>query len=67
MKRKKDGKKQHFAAGQAVAETVDTFHRGITGNEPVVLIVFYAEVQVCLSLYIRSAKFGSHWPDTIVT
>src|SRR5215472_18851253 len=42
LERKEDGKKQHFAAGQAVSETVNTFHRGIAGNEPVVLIVFYA-------------------------
>jgi quercetin dioxygenase-like cupin family protein len=42
LERKKDGKKQHFTAGQAVPETVDTFHRGITGDEPVVLIMFYA-------------------------
>jgi quercetin dioxygenase-like cupin family protein len=42
VERKKDGKKQHCAAGQAVSETVDTLHRGIAGNEPVVLIVFYA-------------------------
>ena len=42
LERKKDGKKQHFSAGQAVSETVDTFHRGVAGNEPVVLIVFYA-------------------------
>lgn len=42
LERKKDGKKQHFVAGQAVSETVDTFHRGVAGNEPVVLIVFYA-------------------------
>jgi quercetin dioxygenase-like cupin family protein len=42
VERKKDGKKQHFAAGQAVSETVDTFHRGVAGNESVVLIVFYA-------------------------
>jgi quercetin dioxygenase-like cupin family protein len=42
LERKRDGKKQRFVAGQAVAETVDTFHRGIAGNEPVVLIVFYA-------------------------
>jgi quercetin dioxygenase-like cupin family protein len=42
VERKKDGKKQHFVAGQAVSETVDTFHRGVAGNEPVVLIVFYA-------------------------
>lgn len=42
LERKRDGKKQHFASGQAVSETVDTFHRGVAGNEPVVLIVFYA-------------------------
>lgn len=42
LERKKDGKKQHFTAGQAVPETVDTFHRGEAGSEPVVLIVFYA-------------------------
>ena len=42
LERKKDGKKRHFGAGEAVSETVDTFHRGVTGNEPVVLIVFYA-------------------------
>ena len=42
VERKKDGQKQRFTAGQAVSETVDTCHRGVTGNEPVVLIVFYA-------------------------
>ena len=42
LERKKDGKKQRFTAGQAVSETVDTFHRGVAGNELVVLIVFYA-------------------------
>jgi quercetin dioxygenase-like cupin family protein len=42
LERKEDGKKQHFAAGQAVSDTVDTFHRGVPGDEPVVLIVFYA-------------------------
>jgi quercetin dioxygenase-like cupin family protein len=39
---KKDGTKQHFVAGQALAETVDSIHRGVTGAEPVVLIVFYS-------------------------
>jgi hypothetical protein len=38
---KKDGTKQHFVAGQAVTETVNSVHRGITGAEPTVLIVFY--------------------------
>jgi quercetin dioxygenase-like cupin family protein len=42
IERKQDGKKQQFLAGQAIAETVDTLHRGVAGNEPVVLIVFYA-------------------------
>lgn len=42
IERKKDGKKRQFTAGQAVSETVDTFHRGVAGNEPIVLIVFYA-------------------------
>jgi hypothetical protein len=42
LERKKDGRKQHFVAGHALSETVDTFHRGVAGNEPVVLIVFYA-------------------------
>jgi quercetin dioxygenase-like cupin family protein len=40
---KQDGSaKQHFTAGQAVPETVDTVHRGITGDKPVELVVFYA-------------------------
>jgi quercetin dioxygenase-like cupin family protein len=42
LERKKDGKKRYFAAGQAVSETVDTLHRGEAGNEPVILIAFYA-------------------------
>ena len=42
LERKRDGKRQRFTAGQAVSETVDTFHRGVAGSEPLVLIVFYA-------------------------
>ena len=42
LERKKDGEKQRFTAGQGVAETVVTFHSGIAGEGPVVLIVFYA-------------------------
>lgn len=38
-------KKRHFVAGQVVPETVNTLHRGITGDQPVVLIVFYAGVK----------------------
>ena len=40
---KEDGKKKQFVAGQAVTETVDSIHRGITGPDPAVLIVFYAD------------------------
>jgi quercetin dioxygenase-like cupin family protein len=39
---KKDATKKHFKAGDAIAETVDTLHRGMSGDEPTVLIVFYA-------------------------
>ena len=38
---KKDGTKKHFVAGQAITETVNSVHRGITGAETTVLIVFY--------------------------
>jgi quercetin dioxygenase-like cupin family protein len=38
---REDGTKGHFVAGQAVTETVNSVHRGITGAEPTVLIVFY--------------------------
>jgi hypothetical protein len=31
-----------FHAGEALAETLQTTHRGFTTNEPVQLIVFYA-------------------------
>lgn len=34
----------HFVAGQALPETVDTAHRGVTGDKPVELIVFYPGV-----------------------
>ena len=44
LEREKDGKKQLFSAGQALSETVDTLHRGLTGDEPVVLVVFYAGI-----------------------
>jgi quercetin dioxygenase-like cupin family protein len=42
LEREKDGKKHHFSAGEALSETVDTLHRGEAGNEPLILIVFYA-------------------------
>jgi monofunctional chorismate mutase len=36
------GKQRHFLAGEAVPETVNTVHRGVAGDQPVVLLVFYA-------------------------
>jgi quercetin dioxygenase-like cupin family protein len=38
----KEGATRHFRAGQVVPETVNTVHRGVTGAEPAVIIVFYA-------------------------
>jgi quercetin dioxygenase-like cupin family protein len=38
---REDGTKEHFVAGQAVTETVNSVHRGITSAERTVLIVFY--------------------------
>ena len=38
----RSGSKKHFVAGQAISETVNRIHRGVTGEAPVVLIVFYA-------------------------
>src|SRR5262249_23757533 len=40
---KEDGTKKHFIAGQALSETVDSIHRGMTSVGPVVLTVFFAE------------------------
>ena len=39
---KRDGEKKIVRAGQAVAETMNTVHRGVTGATPVVLLAFYA-------------------------
>ena len=39
---KASGKKQSFKAGEAFTESVDDVHRGISGNEPTVLIITYA-------------------------
>lgn len=39
---RKDGIKKRFVAGQALTETVDRIHRGVTGETPVILVVFYA-------------------------
>lgn len=40
--KKDDGKRLHLTAGQVAVELVNAVHRGETGNEPVVLLVFYA-------------------------
>ena len=39
---KENGAKRHFTEGQAFNETVGSVHRGVTSDEPAVLIVFYA-------------------------
>ena len=39
---KRDGTTKHFVAGEAIAETVNSVHRGVTGEAGAVLIVFYA-------------------------
>ena len=38
-------KKRQFVAGEVVPETVNTLRRGITGEQAVVLIAFYAGVK----------------------
>ena len=45
LEKKEDGKRQHFSAGQVVPEMVDALHRGVTGDAPVTLIVFYAGIE----------------------
>jgi quercetin dioxygenase-like cupin family protein len=42
VEKRENGKRKIVHAGQALAETVQTVHRGYSQNEPVELIVFYA-------------------------
>ena len=42
IEKKDSGERTILHAGQAVAETVQTTHRGFTTDEPVELVVFYA-------------------------
>jgi quercetin dioxygenase-like cupin family protein len=42
LEKRDTGERTILRAGQAVAETVQTTHRGFTTDEPVELIVFYA-------------------------
>jgi quercetin dioxygenase-like cupin family protein len=39
---KEDGTSRRFKSGEVIAELVDGVHRGVAGDDPVVLIVFYA-------------------------
>jgi quercetin dioxygenase-like cupin family protein len=39
---RKDGTKASFKTGQAISESVNVVHRGTSGDDPTVLIVFYA-------------------------
>jgi quercetin dioxygenase-like cupin family protein len=39
------GARRRMLAGEAFAETVQTEHRGVAGDQPAVVIVFYAGVQ----------------------
>jgi quercetin dioxygenase-like cupin family protein len=52
VEKRDTGERTILQAGQAVAETVQTTHRGFTTDEPVELIVFYAG-QVGLPLTIN--------------
>jgi quercetin dioxygenase-like cupin family protein len=42
LEKRATGERMIVHAGQALAETVQTTHRGFTTNEPVELVVFYA-------------------------
>jgi hypothetical protein len=42
LSKKKGGPSRRFKTDEVIAELVDGVHRGITGDDPVVLIVFYA-------------------------
>src|SRR5215831_18567403 len=42
LEKEKGGNRKHFVAGQALTETVNRVHRGMTGKAPAVLFVFYA-------------------------
>ena len=42
VEKKENGQKKILTPGQVLPEMVDALHRGTTGDQPVVLIVFYA-------------------------
>jgi quercetin dioxygenase-like cupin family protein len=45
VEKKENGEKKLLTVGQVLPEMVDALHRGTTGDEPVVLIVFYAGIK----------------------
>lgn len=44
VEKQADGSRRTLRTGQVLAEMVDSPHRGVTGDEPAVLMVFYAGV-----------------------
>jgi quercetin dioxygenase-like cupin family protein len=42
LERKGTKQRETFQAGEALAETVNTIHRGYTTDQPAELVVFYA-------------------------
>jgi hypothetical protein len=52
LEKRDTGERRILLTGEALAETVQTTHRGFTTNEPVELIVFYAG-QVGLPLTVN--------------
>lgn len=56
----KSGKSSEFHAGDAIAESVNVVHRGTSGNEPTVLIVFYAGIpSLALAQPVEGAPNGA--------
>lgn len=45
VEKKENGQKKVLTPGQVLPEMVDALHRGTTGDQPVVLIVFYAGIK----------------------
>lgn len=45
VEKKENGKKKKLTEGQILPEMVGAVHRGVTGNSPAVLLVFYAGTQ----------------------
>lgn len=45
VEKRETGQMRHLTQGMALAEMVNTDHRGFTGNVPAELLVFYAGTQ----------------------